>query len=438
MGTALIDVLPIQSSLPAAQALFDEMADAVYLLDPATSTVLWANRAAWAGLGLSREEVLDHSVLSLQKDVRGLPQWTDIAAVIRSQPPYIFVGRHRHRDGHEVPVEVVTTCFTLEGTEYFLSVARDITRRLELEAELQRRQPALWFALNEAADGLWDWSLADNTLFFSPQLQRMLGYGPDEMPPQLATWKDNIHPDDAARVLRSLQDHLEGRRNRYVAEYRLRNRNGHYLWVRDHGRVSHRDANGQPTRVVGMVHDITEQKMLQLKLEELAANDSLTGLPNRRRGQEFLDSQVALCARLGLTLGLCFIDLDFFKAVNDEHGHLKGDEVLRAVAQAMAAATRKSDLLFRWGGEEFALVCPGAGLDEMLHVADKLRGALRSVPWQAQLQVEPLTASMGIALYPRHALDGRALLELADAALFRAKAAQRDRVEVAEAGPPAA
>jgi diguanylate cyclase (GGDEF)-like protein/PAS domain S-box-containing protein len=224
--------------------------------------------------------------------------------------------------------------------------------------------------------------LADNSLFFSPQLQRMLGYGPDEMAPRLETWTSNMHPDDSAQVMRILHDHLEGRRNRYVAEYRLRNRNGHYLWVRDSGRVSHRDAAGQPTRVVGMVHDITEQKMLQFKLEDLAANDTLTGLPNRRRGQEFLDSQIALCTRLGLTLGLCFIDLDFFKAVNDEHGHLKGDEVLHAVAQALAAATRRSDLLFRWGGEEFALVCPGAGLEEMQHVADKLRQALRAMPWQ--------------------------------------------------------
>ena len=186
-----------------------------------------------------------------------------------------------------------------------------------------------------------------------------------------------------------------------------------------------------------MVHDITEQKMLQFKLEDLAANDTLTGLPNRRRGQEFLDSQIALCTRLGLTLGLCFIDLDFFKAVNDEHGHLKGDEVLQAVAQALAAATRRSDLLFRWGGEEFALVCPGASLEEMQHVADKLRQALRAMPWQATLNVQPLTASMGIALFPRHASEGRALLELADSALFRAKAAQRDRVEVADDGPPA-
>jgi PAS domain S-box-containing protein len=232
----------MRHDLPVAEQLFDELADAVYLLDPATSQVLWANRAAWAGLGLTRQEVLGHSVLSLQKDVQGMPQWSEIAQVIRSQAPYVFVGRHRHRDGREVPVEVVTTAFEEDGREYFLSVARDISRRVALDEDLRRHQPALWFALNEATDGLWDWDLANNTLFFSPQLKRMLGYGPDEMAPVIDTWVNNLHPDDAPRVRRILQEHLAGRRVRYLAEYRLRNRNGHYIWVRDQGCVSERDA----------------------------------------------------------------------------------------------------------------------------------------------------------------------------------------------------
>jgi PAS domain S-box-containing protein len=187
--------------VPTAAALFDQMADAVYLLDPESSTVLWANRAAWAVLGLTREEVLDHSVLSLQKDVRGLPQWTAIAAAIRQQPPYVFVGRHRHRDGHEVPVEVITTAFTLEGVRVLpLRRARHHTPAGTGSARCSSREPALWFALNEATDGLWDWNLIDNTLFFSPQLKRMLGYGPDEMAPRIDTWRDNMHPEDATQV----------------------------------------------------------------------------------------------------------------------------------------------------------------------------------------------------------------------------------------------
>ena len=253
--------------LPSMLQLFTHMADAVYLLDPDTSTILWGNRAAWHSLGLAEDEVLNHSVLSLQKDVTGAPQWSEIAAVIRAAQCYTFVGRHRHAEGHEVPVEVNTTCFQDEhGREYFLSVARDVSRRMALEVDLKTRENQWWFALNGASDGLWDWELATDVVFFSPQLKRMLGYGPDEMAPTLATWIDNVHPDDLARTREALQAHLEGRRVRYEAEYRLRNRNGAYLWMHDRGQVCERNADGQPLRVVGMVQDITPRKQAEAEL----------------------------------------------------------------------------------------------------------------------------------------------------------------------------
>ena len=242
------------------------MADAVYLLDPDSSDIVWCNRAGWDSLGLSASEVLHHSVLSLQMDVTGAPQWREIAAVIRSARTYTFVGRHRHALGHEVPVEVNTTCFTDQGRAYFLSVARDISRRMALEADLKKRENQLWFALNEAMDGLWDWDIGSGAVFFSPQLQVMLGYGPDEMAPTVATWSQNIHPDDADRVLATIDEHLAGRRVRYEAVYRLRNRNGAHLWVHDRGKVCERDAAGAPTRMVGMVQDITRERLAQDEL----------------------------------------------------------------------------------------------------------------------------------------------------------------------------
>ena len=252
--------------VPAQAQLFEHLPDAVYLLDPATSKVLWGNRAAWESLGLTSQEVLDHSVLSLQMDVTGAPQWSDIAEVIRRRSPYTFVGRHRHAQGHEVAVEVNTSCFVEGGREYFLSVARDISRRVAMETDLHKREKQLWFALNEATDGLWDWNVLTAEVYFSPQLQRMLGYGPDEMAPTLDTWSGNVHPDDAPHVMRALQDHLAGRRQRYEAEYRLRNRNGNDLWVQDRGRVCERDADGAPVRVVGMVHDMTARRQAQEEL----------------------------------------------------------------------------------------------------------------------------------------------------------------------------
>lgn len=413
-----------QSALPKAVTLFDHLADAVYLIDPETSDIVWGNRAAWHMLGLEADAVLNHSVLSLQVDVTGLPQWTDIAEVIRQGECFTFVGRHRHRDGHEIPVEINTTHFTLDGREFFLSVARDVTRRLALENDLNDRGSRLWFALNEAADGLWDWEIASGTLYFSPQLKRMLGYGPDEMPPVLETWSDNVHPDDMARVMNVLQEHIADRRVRYEAEYRLRNRNGHYLWVHDRGRVCERDSQGKPTRVVGMVQDITDRKQLELRLQELASSDMLTGLPNRRQGTSFLETQLELCRRLGLPLGVCFFDVDHFKHVNDRFGHMVGDKVLQQVAERARLSIRRSDLISRWGGEEFIIVSPNTNPEQMRQVAEKVRRGIMQLPADS---LPPVTVSLGIACFPDDGDDLPTLLSKADAALYRAKASGRNR-----------
>ena len=117
--------LPALPDFPLAP-LFEHLADAVYLIDPEDSRIVWGNRAAWAMLGLSPEQVINHSVLSLQMDVTGLPQWQDIAQAIRASECYTFVGRHRHAAGHEVPVEVNTTNVMVGAQAFFLSVARDV------------------------------------------------------------------------------------------------------------------------------------------------------------------------------------------------------------------------------------------------------------------------------------------------------------------------
>lgn len=417
-------------TLPALDALFDSMADAVYLIDPADSRILRSNQAGWRMLGLNCADVVHHSVLSLQKDVTGLPQWSAIAEAIRASQGYTFVGRHRHADGHEVAVEVNTTVLHDGGREYFLSVARDIGRRLALEADLRSREHQLWFALNEAADGLWDWDIARAEIFFSPQLQRMLGYGPDEMQPVLSTWKDAIHPDDAERVLAALQEHLAGRQGRFEAEYRLRNRNGVYLWVHDIGRVCERDAQGQPSRAVGMVQDVTARKQLEERLQGLASNDYLTGVPNRRHGMAYLESQLARADRQGQPVGLAVIDVDHFKTVNDRHGHATGDAVLNQVAQALVKVCRRGDMVCRWGGEEFVVIAPDTTAGQMLRLGEKARDAIRSA-FAAAPDLPAVTISVGVAATNGTAAHAKHLISQADAALYEAKNSGRDRVRQA-------
>lgn len=167
--------------------------------------------------------------------------------------------------------------------------------------------------------------------------------------------------------------------------------------------------------------------------------DPLTGLHNRR----FFDSQIGLelerALRLGQPLALLFVDLDHFKRINDERGHQVGDLVLQHVSRLMLQHLRRIDQVFRWGGEEFALLLPGTGLDDAMHTAERLRGVIQRTPVALPSgEKVPVTVSVGVALAPEHAQGGeRALLRHADQALYRAKDEGRNRVRLFEGELPA-
>lgn len=416
-------------TLPATSELvqlYDHMVDAVYLIDPETSNIIWCNRAGYEELGFQKDELLNHSVLSLQKDVTGLPQWQEVAEVVRKSDYFTFVGRHLHKKGGEIAVEVNTTHFTINDHSYFLSIARNINRRLALEKDLSTRNDRIWFALNEASDGMWEWEVATGYVYFSPQLKQMLGYGPDEMEPIVDTWAKNIHPEDLERVTQILQDHLADKRRNYEAEYRLRNRNGHYIWVHDRGQVCQRNEDGEPTHVVGMVQNITERKQLQFQLEELAANDVLTKLPNRREGQAQAEQQLAIAHRIQQPLSIAVVDFDHFKQINDLYGHQKGDEALIFSAQLFKQTLRSSDLIYRWGGEEFVIILPATDQQQAEKVTSILHRAFAQANWEP-LGIEPVTLSLGVATYPNDGDDFNSLLKEADMAVYRAKEKGRNQ-----------
>ncbi len=416
-----------REALPSLEVLFGAMADAVYLIDPDTSNILWCNHAGYAELGLQPHEVLHHSVLSLQKDVTGLPQWKDIAEVIRGAACYTFVGRHRHQDGGEIAVEVNTTSFSHQGQDYFLSVARNISRRLPLDAPSSSGDERLRHALNQAMDGLWDWDIATGAVYFSPQLKRMLGYGPDEMVGHVDTWSHNIHPEDRDQMLSLIDQHLRGRLMRFEAEYRLRNRNGHAIWVHDRGQVCERDAQGKPVRMVGMVQNITDRKLLEQRLEKMASIDDLTELPNRRAGQAYLGHLIDLAQRGGQPLCVGVLDIDAFKLVNDQHGHAKGDAVLHQVATLLRQTLPPCDYVYRSGGEEFIVLLPDASPDVAQAIAADIHAALEAKDWEADLQIDAVTVSIGLACFPQPQPVAAKLLDLADLALYRAKEQGRNR-----------
>ncbi|WP_373019483.1 diguanylate cyclase domain-containing protein [Thiomicrorhabdus sp.] len=413
-------------SLPSLEILFDNLADAVYLIDPESSKIIWCNRAGYLDLGYEKEEILNHSVLSLQKDVQGLPHWDDVVKAIMDCNVFTFIGRHSHKDGSEMEVEINTSHFQHQNKLFFLSVARNINKRMALEKDLHSRNHRIWYALNEATDGMWEWEIETGHVFFSPQLKNMLGYGPDEMQPNVNTWITNIHPDDMDRVSQILEDHLQGKRRSYEAEYRLKNRNGHYLWVHDKGKVCERDDKGNPTHVVGMVENITERKQLQFQLEALASNDVLTQLPNRREGEIQAARHLELAKRNGRPMCLAVVDFDDFKQINDLFGHQKGDEVLIFGAELLRTTLRKSDFIYRWGGEEFVILFPDTDLEQIEHITDKIHRTFQEADWK-NINITPMTVSIGIACYPDHGTDFGDLIKQADTAVYIAKAQGRNQ-----------
>lgn len=407
--------------------IFEEMADAVYLIDPYSSNIQWCNRSAYRDLGYSKDEVLNHSVLSLQTQVEGAPQWSEIAQVIRQQANFTFVGHHLHKDGYEIPVEVNTTHFELDEREYFLSVARNISNRVSFEKDFKHRDDRIRYAMHEVLDGLWEWEVATDHVFFSPQLKKMLGYGPDEMRPHLDTWKQNVHPDDAPKVVEILTAHLKGKRPDFKAEYRLRNRNGHYIWVHDAGKVCHRDEQNNPSYVIGMVRNISDHKKMQSQLEEIANEDLLTGLPNRRHGERLAQKILQTAKAQQQPFSVAVLDLDYFKQVNDTYGHQKGDEVLSYVAQVLNKAVLEGDCLYRWGGEEFVLVMANASEQEVERKLQSCHQLLSDADWQV-VGIQPLTISIGfITSHWPYARDFEELFRLADLATYQAKANGRSQ-----------
>jgi diguanylate cyclase (GGDEF)-like protein len=167
-------------------------------------------------------------------------------------------------------------------------------------------------------------------------------------------------------------------------------------------------------------------------IERLAITDGLTGLYNHRHFYQRLGEEVARAQRYGLLLSLLMIDIDDFKAFNDRHGHRAGDHLLRELGRVLEGQTRRQvDVVARYGGEEFAVILPSTGATEAKDAAGRLRRAISEGLPVAEGETRPdVTVSVGVAGIPDHASSVDDLVEAADAALYRAKALGKNRVEL--------
>lgn len=312
------------------------------------------------------------------------------------------------------------------------------SRIAELESqvrELQSHERQLDLVINSTGVGIWDWEIPTGKAVYNERWANIIGYTLKEISPlSIETWVRFVHPDDLLESNRLLKEYWAGQCDSYIFEGRMRHKDGHWVWIYDTGRVIEWGREGKPKRMIGTHLDITEHKVVELrlahankKLKKLSYIDSLTQIPNRRAYDKKLSEEISAARRSKTVLSLLLIDIDHFKQYNDLYGHEQGDLALIKVAkQIQASLPRKTDFVARYGGEEIVVLLPYTHQVNAAIVARKIIddvAALNIEHYYSQYD-RRLTVSVGISSSSQ---DFNALLVHADKALYRAKRSGRNR-----------
>ena len=533
-------------------AIVEDSHDAITSKDLNGDITTW-NAAAESMYLYTADEIIGQSVALLVP-----PELADeipriLEKVRRGERIEHYDTMRRRKDGTLVPVSLSVSPIRGSGGEVVgaSTIARDITRRKQQEEALRQSEARLALALEAASDGVWDWRVDTGEAYLSPKYYEMSGYSPGSVTPNLEFFESLIHRDDRERVLKTMQEHLAGRTEESVVEYRMITAAGLSVQILGKGKVIERDAAGRPTRMIGTIsdissvkraqeqvqqakeewertfdaipdlvvvideqrvirranralasrlgadrnalvgmpcyqtvcklgepttecpgarcvvtgtehaeeryvaglgghylvtcspipavgsggprfvevcRDISERREMEERLREAAIRDPLTGLFNRRGFLDLASQHLTLAERSGRNVVLLFLDLNDMKKINDELGHAAGDRALVDTASILRKTFRRSDIIARMGGDEFAVMLtePSAtGIERI--VAEHLRQTIEThnAPGDSPYRI---SFSFGMAISEperRCSLDD--LLAIADQRMYREKARRKGR-----------
>ena len=333
----------------------------------------------------------------------------------------------QHVSGHSVFSRGWTQCRERDdGSVVIEGALQDITPLHEMETELRNSEQRHRLLAQNAWDVVWTMGLDGSITYVSPAVQRVRGFTPEEAMSQPL---DQIHPpESAAKVGAYFADLFAaiavGRTPPpYRGEHEYYRRDGSIM-TGELQVIPHVDADGNVVEILGVTRDISERKQFEADLTALAVTDPVTGLWNRRRSTDLLAADLAQARNTGQPMTLLMIDIDHFKVINDTHGHQTGDRVLIEVARRLRDNLRGTDVVGRWGGEEFVVLLRYCGLRDALGAAEKLRRQVAESPFE---QLCTVTVSIG-ATQLQSEDDVNSWLGRADAALYEAKRTGRNTV----------
>lgn len=276
-------------------------------------------------------------------------------------------------------------------------------------------------------------SLEDDKFTYSnAKFNEIFGYSAEEVS-ELGI-SDTAIEADRVLVTEHIRKRLNGEVDRLSYVFRGLRKNGAVVNVETHSSCMN---IGGKLVLIGLVMDVTERtsvehkvQILQQELREQSTHDALTGLYNRRYLEESLTRELISAGRSGGPVSVILADLDHFKAINDQYGHAGGDKVLRVFAGLMKGRVRGSDFCCRYGGEEFLLVLPQIAKESAARRAEQMRSAVAADMVAYGAAAIAATASFGVATFPQDGLSWHQLIAAADSALYAAKAAGRNCVNV--------
>ncbi len=237
----------------------------VYIFELDSNTASFANCSAIHSLGYTHDEMKNISLSNLCGD-DGKEMESALQSLRDGSVEYrVVVGKNRRKDGTTYPVETRFQRIDLEERPQLVAISVDISERLAAEREVQRINERYELTLAGVGDGVWDWDLVDDTIYFSKRWKEMLGYDENELKNEFQEWESRIHPDDIKQTFADFEANIAGKTEQYENLHRIKHKDGHWVWILGRGKTIF-DEEGRPVRMLGTHTDVSEKKALEDKI----------------------------------------------------------------------------------------------------------------------------------------------------------------------------